>query len=191
MEKMEPNQLPVYGVDEYLSKFQAEHKDHIAARGAAKSPAAKKMQLGENTAPEPVAIGAKSSKHTILLNDMHQALCLPQPHFTFGGSGDSGWTAEVSFVGLDIDELQHIQEPGHFGSKQEAKEATSRRALSILDALQDEGRIKPPVKGKKKMSQIEGDSVQQHLKQDQQPVENYIGQLLGMSSLPPERSSTC
>jgi hypothetical protein len=180
-----PSGLPVYGVNEYLSAYQAENKDLIASREAAKSPAAKKLKMDENAAPGPVAVGAKSSKHTIILNDTHQALALPQPHFKFEGSTDSGWTAEVSFVGLDIAELQNVKEPGRFNSKQEAKEATSKRAVDIIEVLKDEGRIKTPVKGsKRKKAQTAAEPGTPTPKENQPPVENYIGQLLGTYNTP-------
>ena len=177
-----PSALPVYGVSEYLAEYQVENKDMIAAREAAKSPAAKKLKTDKNATPGPVVVGAKSSKHTILLNDLHQALALPQPHFTFEGSGDSGWTAEVSFLGLDIAALQKIKTSDRFNSKQEAKEATSECAVGIVERLKEDGVITTPVKGKRKATQTPAELGSSSPNADQPLVENYIGQLLGRYS---------
>jgi hypothetical protein len=141
------------------------------------------------TSLTPVAVGARSSKHTILLHEKYQALGIPQPMFSYEGGSETGWTVSVSFPGLkdvelaDVDELQGLKMQGEteknkrFNSKQEAKEALSKRALEVLEELENEGRIRKSEKARKQ--NVSGKGVQQQLKEEKEPGENYIGQLLG------------
>jgi hypothetical protein len=172
--------MPIEGVmkiDDYLNMHQADHDAHIPTPAA---PAPKKSKPNnENAAPLlPVAVGARSSKHTILLHERCQALGIPQPLFTYGGGGDSGWTISVSFPGLDVEELQDINEEGKFNSKQEAKEASSKTALAILEELVKEGKVKKAEKVKAKKKKSTTGASQQEV-QEREPSENYVGQLLG------------
>lgn len=89
----------------------------------------------------PVALGSQSSKHTVDLHAKYQALGIPQPMFTFHGSSDRGWSGEVSFPGLDADELQDIKDDTIYSSKKEAKEGLSKQALEILVRLEEQGKI--------------------------------------------------
>jgi len=133
----------------------------------------------------PVAVGARSSRHTILLHEKYQALGIPQPLFTYGGGSETGWTVCVSFPGLDdAEELQGLkfEEERKFNSKQEAKEALSQKALGVLEELEKEGRVKKGGKGKKKKGGGEGEGkVVEKVKEEKGPGENYVGKLLGMS----------
>ncbi|KAH8728377.1 hypothetical protein GQ44DRAFT_824203 [Phaeosphaeriaceae sp. PMI808] len=93
------------------------------------------------TSAGPVAVGARSSQYTIALHAKYQALGIPQPLFNFTGASNVGWSAQVSFPGLDIAELQGIKDGSYSSSKQEAKERSSELALNILEQLEREGRI--------------------------------------------------
>jgi hypothetical protein len=136
----------VFSMDDFLSSSEADH----AARKAAKITKAAQQKAtaskSNNAAPEPgagpVAVGARSSKHTIALHEKYQALGIPIPSFTYGGSSDQGWHGEVSFPGLDVPELQGIKDDTIHSSKQEAKEGLSERAMEILTRLEKEGRVK-------------------------------------------------
>jgi hypothetical protein len=167
----------VYTLDDFLSNHQADHDAHIAAREATKAPPAKKSKTSNNSAaPQPVAVGARSSKYTILLHEKYQALAIPQPVFTYSGSSDTRWAAEVSFPGLaNAEELQGLKEDGKFNSKQEAKEALSKRALGVLEELEKAGKVAKAGKTKKQQSE----AIQSQSKEKEAPGENYIGQLLG------------
>jgi hypothetical protein len=173
----------VFKMDDFLNQHKDAHRAQMLAReakrAAAASPPSKKTKKNENNAPlTPVAVGARSSRHTILLHEKYQALGIPQPLFTYGGGSDSGWTVSVSFPGLDdADELQGLSEQKRFNSKQEAKEAISQKALAVLEDLEKEGRIRKAEKGKKKMNS--GGQVVQQVKEEKEPGENYVGQLLG------------
>ncbi|KAI4680334.1 uncharacterized protein J4E84_007982 [Alternaria hordeiaustralica] len=145
-----------------------------------------KTPNGKATPLVPVAVGARSSRHTILLHEKYQALGIPQPLFTYGGGSEMGWTVSVSFPGLDdAEELQGLkfEEEKKFNSKQEAKEAMSQKALGVLEALEKEGRVKKGGKGKKKKGGGEGEGkvgevgkVQEE--KEKGPGENYVGKLL-------------
>ncbi|KAI4923637.1 uncharacterized protein J4E92_007611 [Alternaria infectoria] len=132
----------------------------------------------------PVAVGARSSRHTILLHEKYQALGIPQPLFTYGGGSETGWTVSVSFPGLDdAEELQGLkfEEERKFNSKQEAKEAMSQKALGVLEELEKEGRVKKGGKGKKKKGgdEREGKAVETGKEEKEKgPGENYVGKLL-------------
>ena len=178
---------PIEGVmslDDFLANNQADHDAALAAREAARAPPAKKSKKDNTTTPpQPVAVGARSSKYTILLHEKHQALAIPQPIFTYGGDSVNGWSVEVSFPGLqDAEELglQGIKEDGRFNSKQEAKEAVSRTAVTILEELEQAGRISKPGKAKKP----KGDPANHQSKEKEESVENYVGQLIGTYQTP-------
>lgn len=172
----------VYSLDDFLSTHQADHDAHVAAREAAKACPAKKTETSKSSAPlQPVAVGARSSKYTVLLYEKHQALAIPQPVFTFGGSSDTRWTVEISFPGLaNAEELQGLKEDGRFNSKQEAKEAVSKTALAILERLVQADRVTAAGKAKKK----KGEPVTQQLGEKERPSENYVGQLSGIDTHP-------
>ncbi|KAJ4366465.1 hypothetical protein N0V83_008101 [Neocucurbitaria cava] len=176
----DPSKNGVYKLDDFLSAHQAERDAQIRARKDANAAKlsmlnSKNPTLNRNVAPlKPVAVGARSSKNTILLHEKYQALGIPQPHFTYNGGSDSGWTVKVSFPGLDLEELQDLSEERKFNSKQEAKEAVSEKALAILEQLEKEGKV---TKGRKQKP-IGGEPTAQHEKKEKEPGENYIGQLL-------------
>ncbi|EAT81248.2 hypothetical protein SNOG_11540 [Parastagonospora nodorum SN15] len=124
----------VYSIDDFMGKeAEARH----AALKAEKSAAASKKAV--NTGP--VALGSRSSKHTIDLHAKYQALGIPQPMFNFHGDSSRGWSGDVGFPGLDADELQDIKVDAMYPSKQEAKEELSKLALEILTRLEEQGRI--------------------------------------------------
>lgn len=131
-----PNNAKLEGVftmDEFLNTHGSEHAAMKAARSTS---AAMKIPAGL------VAVGARSSKHTIALHMKYQALGIPQPQFTFHGSQGEGWTVEVSFPGLKNEELQVISNGERYARKQEGKEGLSERALNILTRLEEEGKVK-------------------------------------------------
>jgi hypothetical protein len=117
---------------------------------------------------------ARTSMYTVALYHRNQKIGAPQPLFTYAGSSDSGWTAKVSFPGLDVQEIQELQNEGRYSSKQEAKEALSKIALETLEIAAKEG--KP-----EKFSKSKG-PVQEELVKKSEPSLNYIGQLLGKCS---------
>ncbi|KAJ4399329.1 hypothetical protein N0V91_009518 [Didymella pomorum] len=168
--------IPMAGVmslDDFLSANQEDHDAFLAARKEANRPA-KKSKTKSSTPVQPVAVGARSSKHTILLHEQYQALAIPQPVFTYQGDGVTKFSVEVSFPGLaNAEELQGLKEEGRFNSKQEAKEAASKSALAILERLVEEGRITKAGKAKKP----KGEPAQQQPKEED-PWENFVGQLL-------------
>lgn len=168
----------IFSMEEFMKQHQEKHQ---AQREAMRStPPAKKAKTSENAPPVPVAVGARSSKYTILLHEKYQGLNIPQPLFTYEGGSSSGWTVSVSFPGLEnAEELQGIHDSRQYNSKQEAKEAVSQKAFAILEELEKEGRVRKTAKARKKID--EGAQVVER----QQPEENYVGKLLGMSRLDP------
>ncbi|KAJ4375476.1 hypothetical protein N0V86_007007 [Didymella sp. IMI 355093] len=125
-----------------------------------------------STSVQPVAVGAKSSQHTVKLHELHQKLAIPQPVFTYTGDGVTKFAVEVNFPGLvDAEELQGLKEEGRFNSKQEAKEASSKSALAVLERLVEEGRINKAKKPK-------GEPTQQQPTEWEELGENFVGQLL-------------
>ena len=159
-------------VNEFLASCQAEHDALMQDREEVKGPPMKKSKTSDTSAtPQPVVVGARSSKHTILLFQRCQALAIPLPLFTYKQSYTK-WAVSVSFSGLDdIEELQNLEEDGKFNSKQEAKEAASKSALAILEKLVEEGRITSAKKRKGQPALP---------KEKAEPGENFVGQLLGM-----------
>lgn len=112
--------------------------------------------------PQPVAVGAHSSKNTVELNLKYQSFPgLDRPELLFCGSCEKGWSVKTEFLGrtLEVDR--------YYNSKQAAKEALSGQILELIDVMKEEGELTKPEKGKKKAA-VSG-------------TENYIGQLLGLS----------
>lgn len=168
------NKKGVFSLDDYLSAHKDEHDAHVVSReGGPQAPATTSKLKKPIDTPIPVPVGARSSKHTILLHQKYQALGIPQPVFTFGGSTISGWTVSVSFPGIGVPELQDLEGKGHFNSKQEAKEALSKTALAVLEELEASGKVK---KARKSSAATPGTQQQE---KSIEPAENYIGQLLG------------
>lgn len=133
----------VFSMEDYIGEYEAKHAANKAEKSA--STALKRSAPGKVTSapgPGPVAIGARSSKYTVLLHNKYQALGIPQPLFDIQGRGDQGWSGEVSFPGLDADELQGIKDETIYSSKPEAKEMLSEKALEILTRLEQQGRVK-------------------------------------------------
>lgn len=137
--------------------------------------------VNEKAQPVPVAIGARSSKNIILLNEKFQALAIERPQFTFTGSSEQGWSVKTDFLG------QTLEEARPFNSKQEAKEALSGKALEVIAILEAEGKLRKPEKTKKKKVVGGGEQDGAHA-EEKEPFVNYIGQLLGMYSSPRARS---
>ncbi|KAF1355963.1 hypothetical protein EJ07DRAFT_130073 [Lizonia empirigonia] len=173
----------VFSLDDFLATHPAAHDAHTAAHDAhtaaheaANAPLGKKSITVSNLSPfQPIAVGARSSRDTILLHEKCQALAIPQPVFTIGPSGATRWTVEVNFPGLvNAEELQSLKENGCFSSKQEAKEAASKTALAILEELEQAGRITNPGRAKKP----KGEPGYQQPIEREEPGENYVGQLL-------------
>jgi hypothetical protein len=135
----------VFSMDEYMRGFEAEYAAAKAARSASaglkKAPGKANVTI-PTPGSGPVAISARSSMHTIALHEKYQALGIPQPTFKFEGSSDRGWSGELSFPGLDVEELQGIKDETIYTGKQQAKEALSERGLEILLRLEKEGRVK-------------------------------------------------
>lgn len=167
----------VMSLDDFLSANQEDHDAFMAAREEASAPLAKKSKTKSSIPVQAIAVGARSSQHTVRLHDLHQKLAIPQPVFTYIGNSVTKFTVEISFPGLaDADELQGLKEEGRFNSKQEAKEASCKSALPILERLVEEGRITNAGKAKKPSS----DPAHQQPSEKEEPGENFVGQLLGM-----------
>jgi hypothetical protein len=136
----------VSSMDDFMKKYEADHAANKAAKSArtTQNKAVEGKATGVKRSPRlgPVAIGARSSKSTIALHEKYQALGIPQPQFTFEGSSDRGWNGQVSFPGLDAEELQGIKDETIYTSKQEAKEGLSEKALVIIRRLEAGGSIK-------------------------------------------------
>ena len=182
----------IFTMDEFLHMNEDARRAQLLAReakaaAAAAPPSSKRMKPSSPTPLTPVAVGARSSKYTILLHEKLQALGIAQPVFTYGGGSLGGWSASVRFPGLEgADELQDLSIERNFNSKQEAKEAVSEKALVMLEELEREGRVKGDRKRKKSLggggnAAAAVDAVD---KEDRGPVENYVGQLLGMLFFP-------
>ena len=180
----------VISMDDFMIQNKHAHEAQKLVQETKQSapPPSKKPKTpnGKTTPLIPVAVGARSSRHTILLHEKYQALGIPQPLFTYGGGSETGWTVSVSFPGLDdAEELQGLkfEEEKKFNSKQEAKEAMSQKALGVLEELEKEGRVKKGGKGKGKKGggEVEG-KVGEKGKEEKEkgPGENYVGKLLGM-----------
>ncbi|EUC30829.1 hypothetical protein COCCADRAFT_39006 [Bipolaris zeicola 26-R-13] len=168
----------ILSMDDFMKQNQDEHQAQREARYATTVPPAKKAKSSENATPlTPVAVGARSSKHTILLHEKYQALGIQQPLFTYEGSSSSSWAARVSFPGLeDVEELQGLSGDKGFNSKQEAKEALSEKAFAVLEEMERQGRVKKAGKTRKKS--VGGQLEEQQNLTEREPVENYVGKLL-------------
>lgn len=173
-----PVTVPMAGVmslDDFLSANQEDYDAFLAAREEGNARPAKKSKTKPLTPVQPVAIGARSSKHTILLHEQYQALAIPQPVFTYQGDSVTKFSVEVSFPGLsNAEELQGLKPEGRFNSKQEAKEAASKSALTILERLVEEGRVTKAGKTKKP----KGEPAEQQPKEEDSGT-NFVGKLLG------------
>jgi hypothetical protein len=136
----------VSSMDDFMNTYEADHAAKKAAKSANamqnKAVASKAKANTPTPILGPVAIGERSSKSIVALHEKYQALGIPQPLFTYEGSSDRGWHGQVSFPGLDADELQGIKDDTIYSSKQEAKEELSERALVILTRLEQEGSVK-------------------------------------------------
>ena len=178
-----PVTVPMAGLmslDDFLSANQEDHDAFLAAREEGNARPAKKSKTKSSLPVQPVAVGARSSKHAILLNDQYQALAIPPPVFTYQRDSVTKFSVEVSFPGLaNAEELQGLKEEGRFNSKQEAKEAASKSALAVLERLVREGRVTKAGKAKKP----KGEPTQQQPKEKEEPGENFVGQLLGRYDL--------
>ena len=174
----------IFTMDEFLHMNEDARRAQLLAREAkavAGPPASKKMKTNNPTPLTPVAVGARSSKHTILLHEKYQALGIAQPVFTYGGGSLEGWSVSVKFPGLEgADELQGLSIERKYNSKQEAKEAVSEKALATLEELEREGRVKGDRKRKKSLAGNAVAGLDATGKEDDEPVQNYVGQLLGM-----------
>ncbi|EUC45811.1 hypothetical protein COCMIDRAFT_36514 [Bipolaris oryzae ATCC 44560] len=180
-QKLMPRAAPPTGIlsmDDFMKQNQDEHQAQREARYATAGPPTRKPKTSENATPlTPVAVGARSSKHTILLHEKYQALGIPQPLFTYEGSSSSSWAARVSFPGLEnVEELQGLSGDKGCNSKQEAKEALSEKALAVLEEMERQGRVKKVEKNRKKS--VGGQLEQQQSLGEKEPVENYVGKLL-------------
>jgi hypothetical protein len=174
-------------VNAFLATYQAEHDALMQERyhEEVKGPPAKKSKTNDASAtpqpvaektsdesakPQPIAVGARSSKYTILLFQRCQTLAIPLPQFTYK-QNYTKWLVSVSFSGLDdVEELQNLEEDGKFNSKQEAKEAASKTALAVLEKLVGEGRVTSAKKPKGQPALP---------KEKEEPGENFVGKLLG------------
>ncbi|KAF1914346.1 hypothetical protein BDU57DRAFT_578231 [Ampelomyces quisqualis] len=136
----------VYSLDDFMGSAEVEHAALKAARFAKAAQNKAASRKSKVSTPKlgggPVAVGARSSTNTIALHEKYQALGIPQPSFSYGGSSVQGWHGEVSFPGLDVEELQGIKDATIYSNKQEAKEKLSGRALEILTRLESEGKVK-------------------------------------------------
>ncbi|KAH7086358.1 hypothetical protein FB567DRAFT_471912 [Paraphoma chrysanthemicola] len=77
--------------------------------------------------------------YSAALHEKHQKLGISKPLFTYSGGVDLGWSAEVSFPGLDA--VSPLQLDGRYLSKQLAKEALSERALEALERAEQQGEL--------------------------------------------------
>jgi hypothetical protein len=136
----------IYSLDDFMGTAEVEHAALKAARSAKATQNQGTKNKSNVASPQlglgPIAVGARSSTNTIALHEKYQALGIPLPTFTYGGSSDQGWHAEVSFPGLDVEELQGLKDSTIYSNKQEAKENLSGRALEILKRLESEGKVK-------------------------------------------------
>jgi hypothetical protein len=133
-------------------------------------------------APSPRAVGARSSRYTIHLNELCQAWGVALPRFEFDGS-ESGWRGTVFLERLlrgdaEDQEFQDLvlEEKALSGSKQEVKEKLSEKAVRELEKLISEGKLE---KKSKKKGQVGQAGVTLVDNKDSAPPINYVGQLLG------------
>lgn len=179
----DPSNHGVYRLEDFLARHKAEQDARQQATLAAQNIPAEPTQFTSSgtdaarastdaTSLAPVAVGARSSKHIILLNDKCQALGLPFPSFEYTSVGVSVTAVELSFPVEGFEELQGVREEGIFNSKQQAKEAACKKVLAILEQLQEQGRV-----GVRKKNKDSGVGVEPQ-KVVGKNVPNYVGQLL-------------
>lgn len=171
----------VFRIEDYMAAQEAERAAQIAARKATQQmqqqQSKKPKPTGNNALLQPIAVGARSSDHTVTLHDKLQKLGIAQPVFEYSQRGDVGWTVEASLSVTGVEELRaEFEEEGIFNSKQEAKEAICKRILEFVVALENEGKVKKPEKAKKRNVSAAQQEVQG---EDKEPFQNYVGQLLG------------
>lgn len=177
----------VLSLDEYVATHQGIYEAEAAARAAAKRPQSRTANSSTPNTPVPVAIGARSSRHTILLHEKYQALAISQPKFIYSGNQEQGWNAKIQFPGLeelvrDVIGEEEVEEKAFFNSKPEAKEAASKRALEVLECLEREGKVSEPTKEMKKAraaAAVGDGGLSIPIEKQKKPGPNYIGQLLG------------
>ncbi|KAF2713575.1 hypothetical protein K504DRAFT_462088 [Pleomassaria siparia CBS 279.74] len=174
-----------------LDNFLAAHQDVVTADNEAKAlakqqPPTKKIKLeftdlpgallnpnhhnhnaNSSLPPLPVAIGARSSKHTILLHEKYQSLGIGGPEFVYEGDSSWGWKVKTTYLGEILDG------GSVFTSKQEAKEALSEKVLKVVLLAEEEGRVKKPEKRSRERANIE-----QKEKERKEAGVNWSGQLL-------------
>jgi hypothetical protein len=155
--------LAVFSMDEYMAMHEPAIKAEQEQAAASKLPAQKNMSSSSlpGAVPVPVAVGARSSTHTILLNDKGQKLGIERPEFVYKGDSAGGWRVSTSFLGHEFGPV------GPFSTKQQAKEALSEKVLEVLLEMEKEGKFE------------KGVNVHETAKEQ---VTNWSGQLLGTSS---------
>ncbi|KAH7080048.1 hypothetical protein BKA63DRAFT_233940 [Paraphoma chrysanthemicola] len=104
----------------------------------------------------------RTFRYSAALHEKHQKLGISKPFFTYSGSVDLGWSAEVSFPGLGA--IPPVQHDGRYPSKQLAKEALSERALEALERAEQQGELAAKSTGVGGRGGVSGP--------------NYLGQLL-------------
>lgn len=147
-------------------------EEFMALRGNSGATGTLGSDVGAQRAPQPRAVSARSSKHTIELHEKYQALGIQPPDLVFSGGSIEGWTVSTDFLG------RNLSVDGPCGSKQEAKERLSELCLEVIRELEREGKLERVPKAKKRKT--EGGEPEVIKKEENQPVINYIGQLLGM-----------
>ncbi|KAJ4292445.1 hypothetical protein N0V90_009107 [Kalmusia sp. IMI 367209] len=152
-----PGEAQILSMDEFMAS-RTQTQSTPASQSAKAQPAG-----------QPRALAARSSKYTIELNEKGQALGIPRPDFVYSGESLDGWSVKTEFLG------QELVVEGPCGSKKEAKEKLSEKALNLLLELEKAGKFETRPRMKKQKIEIEPSPVRQ---QDKDPV-NYIGQLLG------------
>lgn len=177
LDQLDGAQNRVYNLEAYM----AAHPPPAAKSTPKTTP---KPTTSEDAGPRP--LGSRSSKYTIELHQKHQALGTPKPEFFITGSGDEGFSGKVVFAGILTDDedgngdVVVEDEDEGFGSKQGAKENLSMKALRVLEKLEGAGRLTS--KKEKKKKRKENASMQNEDEGEEksdEPVVNYIGQLLG------------
>lgn len=118
--------------------------------------------------------GRPVPKFTVAVHDKAQKLGIPQPFFTYEGSNADGWNAQVTFPTLEAS-IPDLEDEVSHAKKAEAKEALCKQVLEALETAEANG-----------MFQFTGKArgpAQQAAQEKEEPVTNYVGQLLGTSSL--------
>ncbi|KAH7390979.1 hypothetical protein DE146DRAFT_767142 [Phaeosphaeria sp. MPI-PUGE-AT-0046c] len=113
---------------------------------------------------------ARSSKYRVALHDKHQKLGLPQPFFEHTGSTEQGWTATISFPGIEAFKAKTLKNTAPTKSKQEATEAVSKVAFELIEDAEREGIFASSAKAK--------GTAQMQAQEKKEPGPNYTGQLL-------------